>query len=142
MITSAVPLLVVIGAIVALGATHSLFAWSPFVIAAQAGAIAMSVWARRSFPRGTFRVTADPSGPSVIRRGPYRFLRHPMYSAALLFIWAAVLSHLSMLNLAVGFAVTGMVAFRVVGEERLLRARYPEYGEYARSTKALVPFIV
>lgn len=142
MIASGVPLLVVIGTIVVLGATGSLFSSAPLVIALQAGAIGLSVWARRSFPRGTFRVVADPGGPSVIKRGPYRFLRHPMYSAALLFIWAAILSHLSVLNLAIGVAVTSVVVIRVVTEERLLRARYPEYRDYARSTKALVPFVI
>jgi len=64
-----------------------------------------------------------------------------MYSAALLFIWPAVLSHLSTMNLAIGLAVTLVVVARVIAEERLLRARYPEYGEYARSTKALVPLL-
>jgi protein-S-isoprenylcysteine O-methyltransferase Ste14 len=142
MIGSAVPLFSVIGAIVVLGATGSLFGSSPLVIAVQTGAIGLSVWARRSFPKGTFRVVAVPSGPSIIRRGPYRFVRHPMYSAALFFIWPAVLSHLSTMNLAIGLAVTLVVVARVIAEERLLRARYPEYGEYARSTKALVPFVV
>ena len=54
-----------------------------------------------------------------------------MYSAALLFIWAAILSHLSVLNLAIGVSVTSVVVIRVVTEERLLRARYPEYRDYA-----------
>jgi protein-S-isoprenylcysteine O-methyltransferase Ste14 len=34
-----------------------------------------------------------------------------------------------------------VVITRVVVEERLLRARYPEYADYARSTKALVPYV-
>ena len=127
MIASAFPLLVVITTIVVLGVTHSLFAASPFVIALQVGAIGLSVWARRSFSKGTFRVVAAPSGPSVITRGPYRFIRHPMYSAALLFVWTAILSHLSKLNVTLGLAVVSVVVARIVAEERLLRARYPDY---------------
>ena len=142
MITSAAPLIVVISGIVVLAVTRSLFVASPYVIAAQTMAVALSVWARRSFPKGAFRVAAVPGAPSIIRRGPYRFIRHPMYAAALLFIWAAVLSHTSLLNLGIGLAVTVVVVLRVVVEERLLRKRYPEYGEYALSTKALIPFIV
>jgi protein-S-isoprenylcysteine O-methyltransferase Ste14 len=141
-IASAFPLLFVIAAIVVLGVTHSLFAASPLVIAAQVGAIGLSVWARQSFSKGAFRIVAVPSGPSVIQRGPYRFIRHPMYSAALLFVWTAILSHLSVLNVTIGVAVTSVVVVRIVAEERLLRAVYPEYGEYTRSTKALVPFVV
>jgi protein-S-isoprenylcysteine O-methyltransferase Ste14 len=142
MIASAFPLLLLIAAIVVLGMTHSLFSWSPFVIAVQVGAIGLSVWARRSFQKNAFRVVAVPGGSSVIRHGPYGFVRHPMYSAALLFLWTAIVSHLSLLNLLIGVAVTAVIVVRIVAEERLLRARYSDYGEYARSTKAVVPFIV
>jgi protein-S-isoprenylcysteine O-methyltransferase Ste14 len=142
MITSPAPLVVVIGAIVVLAITGNLFAASPYVIMAQAIAVALSVWARRSFPKGAFRVVAAPGASSIISLGPYRFVRHPMYSAALLFIWAAVVSHQSPWTLALGGLVTSMVVYRVIAEERLLRTRYPEYAEYARSTNALIPFVM
>lgn len=142
MITSPAPLIVVIGAIVALAVTRNLFTASPYVIALQATSVALSVWARRSFPTGTFRVDADPGGSSIIRRGPYRLIRHPMYTAALLFIWTAALSHLSLFTLALSGIVTLAVASRVVAEERVLRTRYPDYAEYAGSTKAIIPFLV
>ena len=99
MMASVVPLLLVMASIVALGVTGNLFVWSPPVIAVQAGAIGLGIWARRSFQKGAFRVTATPGGSSIIRNGPYRFIRHPMYAAALLFIWAAVVSHVSALTL-------------------------------------------
>ena len=141
MLTSPLPLLVVVAAIAVLGITGNLLASSPFVITAQVAAVALNVWARISFQRGTFRVTAAPGGAPMITRGPYRFLRHPMYSAALVFIWAGVASHPSVLTVAIGIAVTAVVIARVIVEERLLRARYPEYDDYARSTKALVPYV-
>ena len=142
MISSPAPLVVVIGAIVVLAVTRNLFAASPSVVALQAMAIALSVWARRSFPKGTFRVVADPGGASIVRRGPYRLIRHPMYAAVLLFIWTAVLSHLSLFTVVLAAVVTMIVTSRVIAEERVLRARYPDYAEYARSTKAIIPFIV
>ena len=142
MITSPLPLLVVIAAIAVLGVTGNLFASSPFVITAQVAAVVLNVWARISFQRGTFRVTAAPSGAPIITRGPYRFIRHPMYSAALVFIWAGIASHLSVLTLGIGIAVTAVVNARIIAEERLLRAKYPEYLDYSRSTKALIPFVL
>jgi protein-S-isoprenylcysteine O-methyltransferase Ste14 len=141
MITSAFPLLFIIGSIAALAVTGNLFSSSPFVIAAQAAAVGLSIWARRAFRQDTFRVTAVPAGSSIIRHGPYRVIRHPMYSAALLFIWTAVVSHLSVLTLAIGIACTGLAVARVFAEEQLLRARFVEYPDYARSTNALIPFV-
>ncbi len=141
MIASPLPLVIVVAAIAVLGVTGNLFALSPFVIAAQVAAVVLNVWARISFRRGTFRVTAAPSGAPIITRGPYRFIRHPMYAAVLVFIWAGVASHLSVLTVAIGIAVAGVVIARVIMEERLLRATYPEYLDYSRSTKALIPFV-
>jgi len=142
MIASALPLVFVVVSIVVLGATGNLFSWSPIVIAAQAAAVGLNVWARRSFRAGTFRVSAAPAGSSIIRRGPYRLIRHPMYSAALLFVGAGVLSHLSAFTLAIGVAVTAVATARIIAEERLLSATYPEYRDYTRTTKALVPYLI
>ena len=141
MMNSPLPLLFVIAAIVVLGVTGNLFSPSPYVIAAQVLAIVVNLWARTSFQSGTFRVTAGPGASTLIRRGPYRFVRHPMYLAALVFIWAGIASHISLLTLAIGLVVTGVCLVRVIVEERLLRAKYPEYPDYARSTKALIPFL-
>ena len=142
MITSPAPLIVVISAIAVLAATGNLFAASLPVIALQVIAVGLNLWSRRSFPKGAFRVAAAPGADSVIRRGPYRFIRHPMYAAMLLFICTAVLSHRSLFTVIVGAIVTLVVATRVVAEERILRARYPDYADYAHSTKAIVPFIL
>ena len=141
MMASAVPLLLVVASIVALAVTGNLLAPSPLVIAVQVVAIGLNIWARLSFQKGTFRVTATPGGSAIIRKGPYRFVRHPMYAAALLFIWAAVISHLSVFTLAVGVTASGIAIARVVVEERLLRDRYSDYQDYARSTSALVPYV-
>jgi protein-S-isoprenylcysteine O-methyltransferase Ste14 len=141
MIASPLALAFVIAVLVGLGVTGNLFSSSPIVIAVQVAAAILNVWARRSFDAGTFRVAAAPGGTSVIRRGPYRVIRHPMYAAVLLFTWAGVVSHLSTWTLVAGTAVTIVAVARVVAEERLLRAAYPDYATYARHTRALVPFL-
>lgn len=131
-------LLAVVAGLLVLAVTGNLFSSSPVVIALQLAAVAPAVWSRRSFPAGAFRVAATPAGESVIRHGPHRAIRHPMYSAMLLFIWAAVLSHRSVLTLAVGIVVTGVAAARIALEARLLRDRDADYAAYVRA----VPFLL
>lgn len=141
MLASAVPLLLIIVAIVIMAATGNLLSTSPAIIALQVAAIALNLWARTAFQRGTFRVTAAPGGTTVIRTGPYRFIRHPMYAAALLFVWASVVGHPTLLTYSIGLVVTALAVARVMVEDRLLIAHLPGYADYARTTKALIPFL-
>lgn len=132
----------VVAAILILLLTGNLLAWSPVVIAVQVLAVAVAAWARRSFPPATFSVTAAPRGGAVIEQGPYRWVRHPQYSAVLMLIWAGVLSHLSALSLAVGVAIAVVAALRIACEERLLTEKLPGYADYARRTRRLIPFVI
>jgi protein-S-isoprenylcysteine O-methyltransferase Ste14 len=44
-------------------------------------------------------------------------------------------------NALIGSGLAVVIALRIPVEERLVRARYPEYDGYARATKRLVPFL-
>jgi protein-S-isoprenylcysteine O-methyltransferase Ste14 len=80
-----------------------------------------------------------------VTAGPYRYWRHPIYAAALLFIWAGMLAHGSaptLIDLALGALATGMTLVRVLAEEQLLRAAMPEYAAYASSTRRFIPFVL
>jgi len=120
----------------------NLFSLSPFIITTQLLAVALSVWARRSFQTDQFSIQAEPKEGQVLSRGPYQFIRHPMYAAALLLIWAGILGHVSPINLIIGVIITGVVAIRIVVEEQYLRTCYPDYAEYSRITKRIIPLII
>jgi protein-S-isoprenylcysteine O-methyltransferase Ste14 len=67
----------------------------------------------------------------VVETGPYRFVRHPMYSAALL-LFVGMPLWLGSYAGAVGAAVPMMaIAARLLVEERALRRDLPGYVEYA-----------
>lgn len=133
---------VYLASLVLLALKGSLFSPRPAVIACQILGVALAVWARTIFPKGSFRVLARPAGPTVLRTGPYGIIRHPMYACALLILWAGVAAHLSPGNVGIGLVASALVLGKIVVEERLLKAAYPEYAEYARTTKALVPFVI
>jgi protein-S-isoprenylcysteine O-methyltransferase Ste14 len=133
--------LVVVAGLVALIVTRSVISTSPLVIAGQLAAIAVLGWSRSSFPKGSFAAGASPRGARLITTGPYRLVRHPIYSGAVLFFWVTLLGHWSLQSAAIALAVTLTILIRIPVEERLLRATFPEYDDYARRTKRVVPFI-
>ena len=141
-IISKVALLVLVVAILYLLLSGNFFSLSPFVIAGQLLAVALSAWARRSFQSGQFSIHAEPTKGVMLRTGPYQVIRHPMYAAALLLIWSSVFGHLSLVTVIIGFIVTFVTAIRIVTEDRFLLTHFPEYAEYSRSTKRIIPFLI
>jgi protein-S-isoprenylcysteine O-methyltransferase Ste14 len=115
---------------------------NPVVIAAQTAAVLLMIWARVTFGRRSFHAAATPTAGGLVTHGPYRFLRHPIYAAILWFVWAGVLCHHTLLGLAGGAVITAGLALRMVIEERLLRAAYPEYDGYAARTRRVIPFVL
>ena len=134
-------LLVMVVAVLGLLATNSLLARTPAGIAVQVAALLLMVWARLTFGRRSFHASADPTPGGLVTTGPYRFIRHPIYTAACLFVWAGVLSNWSVLAGLLGLLLLVGAFIRMLCEERLVVAAYPEYREYARNTKRMVPYV-
>jgi protein-S-isoprenylcysteine O-methyltransferase Ste14 len=107
---------------------------------ALAGA-ALRVWAIVTLGRFFRReVTIEP-GQRIVRRGPYRVLRHPSYAGLVLFSAGIGLAFGSWAGAAVAAAaMTAGLVPRIRVEERVLAGAFgAEYHEYARATARLVP---
>ncbi len=138
---SLVAYLVLVAVFLDLMYAHAFFAAGWIAGAVQVLAAALMLWARLTFGLRSFHATANPTEGGLVTRGPYRFLRHPIYASILWFLWAAVLSHPSMLNGLLGALATGAVAIRIRAEETLLRRQYPGYVAYAARTRRVIPFV-
>jgi protein-S-isoprenylcysteine O-methyltransferase Ste14 len=120
---------------------HSLFSISPIVIALQVSALVLFFWARITFGRRSFHVAANPTEGGLVDTGPYRYIRHPIYTALCLFTGAGAVAHLSWkTELAFGL-ILGFALLRIFCEESLVAKQYPEYREYAGRTWRMVPGI-
>ncbi len=134
--------LVLVAAALSLFLGHALVATHPVGLAIQVLAVILMIWARVTFGLRSFHAAANPTEGGLVTRGPYRFLRHPIYAAILYFLWAGVATHAAVWSIAAAFVATLAVAVRIATEERLVVERYPEYREYAARTKRVVPFVV
>jgi protein-S-isoprenylcysteine O-methyltransferase Ste14 len=74
-------------------------------------------------------------GHTVISTGPYRYVRHPMYTGACLFFPGTALLLGSWYGVLCGPVFAGMLAVRAVLEERLLREELEGYAAYMARVK-------
>jgi protein-S-isoprenylcysteine O-methyltransferase Ste14 len=103
--------------------------------------LAFAIWARLHIGRNWGTPMTQKDEPELVTSGPYRLVRHPIYSGilvagvgtavALSWVWLA----------AVGLAAIYFIYSATV-EERFLSEQLPAaYPAYKRSTKMLVPFV-
>jgi protein-S-isoprenylcysteine O-methyltransferase Ste14 len=80
----------------------------------------------------------DTTPPRLVTDGLYRYVRHPLYTAGLLFIWLIPVMTWNLLAL-----IIGLTAYIFIGaffeERKLLREFGEEYAAYRRRTPMLVP---
>lgn len=119
----------------------SLLSASWIVIAVQALAVALMIWARITFGFRSFHATAEPTEGRLVTEGPYRFVRNPIYAAVLMFAWAGIFAHPSWESFLLGMAIAVGTGLRLFSEEAMLRERYPEYAAYANKTRRIIPYI-
>jgi protein-S-isoprenylcysteine O-methyltransferase Ste14 len=126
----------------ALALRQGLLANGPVSASLQVAGLLLMLWARFTFGLRSFHYAANPTQGALVTSGPYRYVRNPIYAAAWLIIWIGVAVQWSLPNACLGVVIAGGLALRIACEEQLLRATYPEYEEYAKRTKRLVPFVI
>ncbi len=81
----------------------------------------------------------EPQVRTLVRRGPYRFVRHPIYVGEIVALAGAVCFSPSLPRAGIVLAIVVIQIYRAVQEERLLEANIPEYAEYKKARKRFVP---
>jgi protein-S-isoprenylcysteine O-methyltransferase Ste14 len=112
-------------------------------VAVLALGLALRYWSVAVLGR-YFRTTIEvEKGQKVVRRGPYRLVRHPSYSGLILFCLGYGLAVQSWLSLAVTAVLPAVsLVHRIkIEEEALSRELGEDYAEYRKSTKRLIPWI-
>jgi protein-S-isoprenylcysteine O-methyltransferase Ste14 len=130
------------GSLVALFLDGSLLSLDPAVIAAQSAAVVLVIAGRHYLGLRSFHVGAEPTHGVLVTEGPYRLIRHPIYAGVCLFVWAAAVSRHTPPTFILAALVTIGAVTRMLCEEHLLAKHYPEYAEYARATKRIIPYVI
>jgi protein-S-isoprenylcysteine O-methyltransferase Ste14 len=101
---------------------------------AVAGWIIFRVMTVTTFASRAARIQEN-RGQTVVRAGPYRFVRHPMYLGIIVLFFGIPLSLGSWWGLIPAGAIGILFLIRTALEDRMLMHELPGYADYARGTR-------
>jgi protein-S-isoprenylcysteine O-methyltransferase Ste14 len=103
--------------------------------------LALAVWARLYLGRNWGMPMSRKDDPELVRTGPYRRIRHPIYSGLILAMVGTTIA-VSLYWLVAVLLLGAYFVYSAFMEERYMTSLFPDsYPEYKRSSKMLVPFI-
>jgi len=105
-------------------------------------AVLLAIWAIVTMQKSKLRIFPEPAEHAVlITNGPYRFIRHPMYTAVILGCIGLLIAHFTLLRLVVLMVLTAVLIFKLTWEEDMLLLKFKAYQQYRNRTSRLVPFL-
>jgi protein-S-isoprenylcysteine O-methyltransferase Ste14 len=103
--------------------------------------LALAVWARIYLGRNWGMPMSKKADPELVTTGPYRVIRHPIYSGIMLAMIGTAIA-VSWYWLIAVVMVGAYFIYSAVMEERHMADVFPDtYPCYKQSTKMLIPFI-
>ena len=130
-------LLFILAALAALNVLHGAISAAAFLLAL--GSVALAAWTLAHNRPGNFSIHPAPKAQGrLITTGPYRWIRHPMYTSVLL--GAAALTWTSSPP-AAGWASWSVLLLKSKLEERWMREKHDGYAAYALASKRFLPWL-
>jgi protein-S-isoprenylcysteine O-methyltransferase Ste14 len=104
--------------------------------------LSLAVWARLYLGRNWGMPMTRKDEPELVTSGPYRFVRHPIYSGLLLAALGSALA-VSLYWLLALVVLGAYFIYSATVEERIMTASFPtNYPSYRAKTKMLIPFVL
>jgi protein-S-isoprenylcysteine O-methyltransferase Ste14 len=88
-----------------------------------------------------FRPMPKPKG-QLVTSGPYQWIRHPMYTAAMLGASAMVWTGDFLPGLLLWFALANVLLLKSRLEERWMLLQHPDYANYILRSKRFIPGLI
>jgi len=80
-------------------------------------------------------------GTKLVKSGPYAVIRHPMYSSVISITLLWVVFDFDYIRLLLWTLLLVVILLKINYEEKILKKHFPDYKEYSKTTKKIIPFI-
>ncbi len=103
--------------------------------------LGLAVWARLFIGTNWGMPMTRKDDPELVTTGPYRKIRHPIYTGMILAMVGTTIA-VSLYWLIAVVLLGGYFIYSAVNEERYMAERFPDtYLNYKNSTKMLIPYV-
>ncbi len=103
--------------------------------------LALAVWARVYLGRNWGMPMSQKADPELVTTGPYRSVRHPIYTGIILAMIGTTIA-VSLYWLVAVILIGAYFIYSATVEERLMARTFPDtYPAYKQLTKMLIPFV-
>lgn len=108
----------------------------------QAVGVLLGLWAIFSIKLKHLSIFPEPKdGSLLVTHGPYKWLRHPMYTAVLLFFGPVAVYANSLVAYLIVILLLLTLLVKLHYEERRLNSMFADYRQYQKRSKKLIPFV-
>ena len=108
-------------------------------VAVIAVGLGVGLWAALKLGRGLTPSPLPNGAVGLVTRGPYRWVRHPMYTAVMMIAAGVAIRSGSVVVIAEGLALVVLFNIKARWEEQRLIEAFPAYRDYRASTSRFVP---
>lgn len=99
-------------------------------------------WAVMTMQLNNLSVRPDiKQNARLVKNGPYRLIRHPMYTAVLITMIPLVVDRPTIYNIFIWFVLLITLLYKLNYEEGLLKNHFEEYEDYMHHSWRIIPFI-
>lgn len=114
--------------------------WWTFLLLGSSDFLAF--WAMAVMRLGNFNVVPYPVvNGNMVTAGPYRVIRHPMYTSIFIFVFALLAGQFDYLKLIISIVLVTVLVIKMIYEEGLLCNHFTDYRAYMQKTKRVIPFV-
>ena len=105
-------------------------------------AFLLALWSVYVMRKSRWHIMPEPTKNAVlVTKGPYHWIRHPMYLSILIFISAVMSTSITVITLLVSLLLLVVLILKIDREERFLKQKFNDYDNYTRNSKKLIPFL-
>jgi protein-S-isoprenylcysteine O-methyltransferase Ste14 len=114
---------------------------NPIALCIQFASISLMVWARITFGIKSFYVSSNTIKEKLVTKGPYKWLRHPIYAAIIYFFIGCLIAYPNVKTLIAVLVIVISTYVRILLEEKELLIVFKDYSEYSKKAKRIIPFV-